>query len=80
MTEKYELAPFIESAENDGVVDERALASVTAELELEDDEVAALRSELEARGVEIVAAAIDGEGETDDELELSLEPPCRPTR
>ena len=74
MTEKYELTPFIESAENDGVVDERSLASLALELELEDDEVAALRAELESRGVEIVAERDEDEDETDDELELRLEP------
>jgi RNA polymerase primary sigma factor len=75
MTEKYELTPFIESAENDGVVDERSLASLALELELEDDEVAALRVELESRGVELVAEAEDeDEDQTDDELELRLVP------
>jgi RNA polymerase primary sigma factor len=76
MTEKYELTPFIESAENDGVVYERSLASLALELELDDDEVAALRAELESRGVELLAASDEDEDEdeTDDEPELRLEP------
>jgi RNA polymerase primary sigma factor len=72
MTEKHEIARFIEGAENEGVVDERALASVEAELELDDEEVAVLRGELEARGVELVAADV-AEEDADDEPELRLE-------
>jgi len=72
MTEKHEIARFIEGAENDGVVDERALASVEAELELDEDEIALLRGELEARGVELVASDV-GDEDADNEPELRLE-------
>ena len=48
-------------------MDVHALDSTAAELDLDDDELALLRRELETRGVEIA-------GSDDDELELSLEP------
>jgi RNA polymerase primary sigma factor len=47
------LTAFVEDAEEHGVVDVVALDSVAAELDLDDEELAALRSELETRGVEI---------------------------
>ena len=56
MTDTHEVRTFIESAEDEGVVDEHALVSVATELELDDDELAAVRAELEARGVELVAS------------------------
>ena len=70
MLETRELTALIEGAEDEGVVDAHALEAVALELELEDEELAALRAELESRGVEIVAARTD----TDDEPELRLEP------
>ncbi len=73
MTEKHEVVTFIEGAEDEGVVDEHALAAVATELELEDDELAGVRAELEARGVEIVASDDDGAESADDEPVLRLE-------
>jgi RNA polymerase primary sigma factor len=62
---------FLEDAEDSGVVDGLALDSLAAELDLGEDELAALRAELDARGVEIaIAEASSDRGE----LELRLEP------
>jgi RNA polymerase primary sigma factor len=44
---------FLEDAEDLGVVDDAALEAMAAELELDEDELAALRHELETRDVEI---------------------------
>jgi len=49
----HELTAFLEDAEEQGVVDVSMLDSVAAELELDDDEVAELRGEIEARGIDI---------------------------
>jgi RNA polymerase primary sigma factor len=68
---------LVEDAESEGVADARALESIATELELDDDELATLRSELESRGVEIVApvdAESGDDASTDDEPELRLEP------
>ena len=67
--ENQQVASFVEDAESDGVVDELALGAFAVELDLDDEELAALRSELEARGVEISAS-----DETLDGVELRLEP------
>jgi RNA polymerase primary sigma factor len=61
---KDEVAAFLEEAEEHGVVDVVALDSVAAELDLDDEELAALRSELETHGVEIAPE----EQATDDEV------------
>jgi RNA polymerase primary sigma factor len=53
---KQELTHFIEHAEEQGAVEEAALEAVAFEHELEEDELTALRAELEARGVEIEAS------------------------
>ncbi len=50
-----ELNAMLESAEELGFVDEATLESLGAEQRLDDDELSALRAELEARGVEIQA-------------------------
>jgi RNA polymerase primary sigma factor len=71
MLENRDLTTFLEDAEDDGVVDALALDSLAAELDLDDDELAKLRGELEARGVEIAPA--DGH-DTADETALRLEP------
>jgi RNA polymerase primary sigma factor len=47
---------FLEEAEEHGTVDEHALETFAAEHDLEDEDVEALRAELTAREVEIVAA------------------------
>jgi RNA polymerase primary sigma factor len=44
---------FVEEAEEHGVVDAAALEAVALEHELEDEELAELRAELESRGVEV---------------------------
>ena len=49
-----ELNVFLEHADESGFVAERELASIAAEHDLDEDELAALRAELETRGVEIV--------------------------
>ncbi len=54
-------------------MDAHALASLAVELELDDDELASLRGELEARGVEIAHVGDDSATE-DEEPELRLEP------
>jgi hypothetical protein len=56
-----ELKSFIDDVEEDGVIDATELETKAVELELDDDELALLRAELESRGVEITAAAVDAE-------------------
>jgi RNA polymerase primary sigma factor len=51
------LQAFLGDAEERGSVEESQLEAVAAEHDLEDDEVAALRAELEAREVDVVAPA-----------------------
>jgi RNA polymerase primary sigma factor len=55
----HELAPgaFAEEAEEQGFVEETVLEAVAHEHDLDEDELAALRADLESRGVEIVDAA-----------------------
>jgi RNA polymerase primary sigma factor len=67
--EHAELNALVEDAENDGVLDSHVLEAAALEHDLDEEELAALRGELEARGVEIAPAE-----EADDELELRLEP------
>ena len=63
-----ELTSFIEDAENDGELDAVELEAKATELDLDDDELALLRGELESRGVEITAFdADDNEDEADTE-------------
>ena len=76
MLENRELTAFVDDAEDEGAVDALALDRLAAELDLDEDELAALRAELEARGVEVAHA--DGSQETADasedaEPELRLE-------
>ncbi|HEU0247958.1 MAG TPA: sigma-70 family RNA polymerase sigma factor [Gaiellaceae bacterium] len=78
MIENRSVTALIEDAADDGFVDVLALAAAAAELDLDGEELAMLRSELEARGVEIVAVD-EPEDENDaraadHEPELSLEP------
>ena len=69
------IAGFLEEAENDGVIDETALESKAVELELDDDELALLRQELEARGVDLTARGdgADQRGDGDDRLDLRFD-------
>ena len=48
-----EVTNFIEAVEGDGLIEATALEMRASELDLDDDELALLRSELELRGVEI---------------------------
>jgi RNA polymerase primary sigma factor len=68
-----EVTAFIEEAEELGVVDALALDSVVAELDLDDDELDALRSELETRGVEISPIERPDEDEDDSREPRSVE-------
>jgi RNA polymerase primary sigma factor len=70
----HDVTIFLETAENDGTVDVVAIEELATELDLGDDEVAAVRTELESRGVEITYATGD-----DDEVELDLEPEAAAT-
>jgi RNA polymerase primary sigma factor len=79
--EENAVATFIQEAEDDGVLDERVLDAKAAELDLDDEELAALRSELEGRGVELARASddedaldVDAGPDGEDELELDLRP------
>ena len=56
-----ELRTFIDEVDEDGVIEATELEAKAVELELDDDELALLRAELESRGVEITAAAVDAE-------------------
>ena len=47
---------FLDNAEEIGLLDEQALEAFAGEHDLDEDELAALRAELEARGVEFVDA------------------------
>ena len=51
-----ELMSFIEDVDTDGLIDARDLEIRASELDLDDDELALLRSELESRGVEITTS------------------------
>jgi RNA polymerase primary sigma factor len=61
-----ELNAFLEQSEELGVVAEPELALLATEHDLDEDELAALRAELESRGVEIQPEEV--------ELELSVDP------
>jgi RNA polymerase primary sigma factor len=52
---------FLEDAEEHGTIDEHALETFVAEHDLEDEDLEALRAELAARDVEIVAAPAETE-------------------
>jgi RNA polymerase primary sigma factor len=63
---KQELTLFIEHAEEQGAVEEAALEAVAFEHELDEEELAALRADLEARGVEIETPELEAELLTPD--------------
>jgi RNA polymerase primary sigma factor len=67
-----DLAPFLDGAEEDGIVTETALEALVLEHDLDEDETAALRAELETRGVQVDGAAAD-DGEQPRELDLSVD-------
>jgi RNA polymerase primary sigma factor len=64
---------FLDQAEDDGFVTEAALEALALEHELEEDEIAALREEVEARGIHI-GDEHDEDGGEDGELDLSFDP------
>jgi RNA polymerase primary sigma factor len=66
----HDVTLFLEHAETEGTIDVVAIEELADALDLGDDELAAVRAELEARGVEITASV----PADDDELELNLEP------
>ena len=51
-----DFATFFEESEEHGVVSEATLEALALEHDLDDDELAALRAELESRGVRVEAA------------------------
>ena len=71
MLHDHDVTAFIENAENNGTVDIVSIEELAEALDLGDDELAVVRAELEARGVDITPAPATAE---DDELELDLEP------
>ena len=76
--ERQGLEAFIEEVEDDGVVDAAVLEAKALELDLDEEELTFVRTELEARGVEIEATAdaraLEGEEASDaDEVGLDLE-------
>jgi RNA polymerase primary sigma factor len=71
-----ELTALVEDAEEQGVVDAVVLDSVATELDLDENELAGLRGELEARGVEI---ASEGRAHDDDAHEPLTETPVGTT-
>src|SRR2546421_2445031 len=59
---------FLDNAEDLGLLDEHAIEAFATEHDLDEDEVATLRAELEARGVELVeTAAEDSQATTEGE-------------
>jgi RNA polymerase primary sigma factor len=66
-----DLASFLDDAEEDGFVTEAALEALALEHDLDEEEAAALRAELEARGAQIADDQAD-EDEA-DELDLSVD-------
>jgi RNA polymerase primary sigma factor len=62
-----ELIDLIEDAENDGVLEAAALEAKAVELDLDEEDLALLRSELEERGVELTALDESADADDDDE-------------
>jgi RNA polymerase primary sigma factor len=62
-----DLTPFLDGAEDDGFVTEAAIEALAIERDLDEDEVTALRADLEARGVRI------DEDADEPELDLSVD-------
>ena len=53
MLHDHDVTAFIENAENNGTVDIVSIEELAEALDLGDDELAVVRAELEARGVDI---------------------------
>jgi len=69
--ESQEVTAFLEGAEDEGVVDAAAVDSIAGVLELDDEELAALRRELDVRGVTVEGP--EDESSVEPELELRLD-------
>ena len=68
-----EARTFLDNAEEIGLLDEPALEAFATEHDLDEDEVGALRAELEARGVELVDAGPAGsEGDEDEPASVRI--------
>jgi RNA polymerase primary sigma factor len=67
-----DLAPFLDGAEEEGFVPKAALEALATEHDLDEDETAALRAELETRGVRIEEGTGD-DGAEEVELDLSFD-------
>jgi RNA polymerase primary sigma factor len=69
---------FLDDAEERGTIEENALEALANEVDLDEDELSALRTELEARDVEIVAApgpeTAERAPQSDPEPEADAEP------
>ncbi len=76
MLDNDEVSVFLEAAEDEGVVEPAALESIAAILDLDDDELATLRGELESRGIVVDASEHRDDAGTsrDRQLELHLDP------
>jgi RNA polymerase primary sigma factor len=74
--ERQDIEIFVAEVEDDGVVDAAVLETKALELGLDEEELALVRTELKARGVEIEAMRDVREAENEDvgEAELDLEP------
>ena len=62
-----EARTFLDNAEELGLLDEQAIEAFAGEHDLDEDEVAALRAELDARGVELVDSTADEATAVEDE-------------
>ena len=69
-----DLNAFLEDAEDVGVVSEAALEALLLEHDLGEDEAAALRAELDARGVRIEPKPLGDDDAPGPELDLSIDP------
>jgi RNA polymerase primary sigma factor len=66
-----DLTSFLDGSEEDGFVTEAALEALVVEHDLDEDEAAAVRAELESRGVGIDAEEDDPEAELDISFDLT---------
>jgi RNA polymerase primary sigma factor len=75
ISDTKELTSLIEDVDSDGLIDARELEMRASELDLDDDELALLRSELESRGVEITTSDAQDEAlEVAEESETGVAP------
>ncbi|HXF98361.1 MAG TPA: sigma-70 family RNA polymerase sigma factor [Gaiellaceae bacterium] len=74
MLEHQDVAAFLADAEEEGVVDRAAVEAIAAALELDEEELATLRRELEVRGVSVEEEPAESVVDADRELDLRLDP------